>query len=135
MVKQWWWYITLTWSKITSGPLTPDTVLYAGKKNRRAHFSQIKQQPKLSLWDYRKTSLHFNKPIIIWSKQLQKFFLNLKLNIPVPVQLFIIYPHPTKNVLNPYYKSQYFKNPGHKNKKAQRNRFPSRVVLHGEGGS
>lgn len=36
--------------------------------------------------------------------------------MPVPVQLFIIHPHPTKNILRYYYKSLYFMNPGHKYK-------------------
>lgn len=36
--------------------------------------------------------------------------------MPVPVQLFIIHPHPTKNILCSYCKSLYFMDPGHKNK-------------------
>lgn len=64
-----------------------------------------------------------------------KIFIEFKLNIPVPVQLFIIYPHPTKNILNPYYKSQYFKNPGHKNKKGTEEQISLKSsVLYGEGG-
>lgn len=55
--------------------------------------------------------------------------------MPVPVQLHIIYPHPTKNILNPYYKSQYFKNPGHKNKKGTEEQISLKSsVLYGEGG-
>ena len=77
--------------------MTPDTVLYAGK-DRRGSFSQTGQQPQISPWDHTKplsTLSHLLQPGAL--EQLAHVLLNV-LNMAVPGQLFIIYPHAAKTI-------------------------------------